>query len=149
MIIKKASSIDSEDIFRWRNDKNTRLMAKNSKEIDRGIHEKWFTERLADRNCYLYLGIKNKKKIGVVRFDYDAIKKQSEVSINLNPEERGKKLSVVLLQQSILKYMKINKFSLISTIKKNNIASKKIFKKCNFSYMESSDLYDYYCLEVS
>ena len=149
MIIKKASSIDSEDVFRWRNDKDTRLMAKDSKKIDKGIHEKWFAERLADDNCHLYLGINNKKKIGIVRFDYDVKKKQSEVSINLNPEERGKKLSVLLLQKSILKYLEINKFSLISTIKKNNIASKKIFQKCNFSYIKSSKLYDYYCLEVN
>lgn len=30
-------------------------MAKNSKKIDRDMHEKQFAELSADSNCYLYL----------------------------------------------------------------------------------------------
>ena len=148
MIIKEVSLNDSEDIFKWRNNLDTRLMAKNSKEIKKPIHDEWFKEKIVDDNCFFYLGINQKVKIGVVRFDCDAKNKKSEVSINMNPAERGKKISAFFLQKCIDKFLQINKYSLYSTIKKNNYASQKIFLKCNFKFFKSNKSYDFYILKV-
>ena len=94
------------------------------------------------------MGIYQEVKIGVVRFDCNVKKKISEVSINMNPAERGKKLSMMLLQMSINKFLKMNRYSLHSTIKKDNIASKKIFQRCNFKFSKSNENFDYYVLVI-
>ena len=146
MIIKEVSFSDSDDIFMWRNNLDTRIMAKSSAKIKKSTHDKWFKERFLNKNCFFYLGIDKELKIGVVRFDCNVKKKTSEVSINMNPQERGRKLSMKLLQMSINKFFKIKNYSLHSTIKKNNIASKKIFQGCNFKLFKSSENFDYYVL---
>ena len=42
MIIREVSFLDSEEIFNWRNDINTRLMAKDVNKIDKKTHNRWF-----------------------------------------------------------------------------------------------------------
>ena len=75
MIIKEVSFLDSDDVFMWRNNLDTRLMAKNSEKIKKSSHEKWFKERILSKNCYFYMGIYQEVKIGVVRFDCNVRKK--------------------------------------------------------------------------
>tara|TARA_X000000950_G_C13918380_1_gene662090 strand:- start:6979 stop:7428 length:450 start_codon:yes stop_codon:yes gene_type:complete len=147
MKIKEVSILDSNEIYQWRNDRSTRLMSKNSKKIDKASHNKWIHKCLKSNDYHLYLGIYNGVKVGIVWFLSDSKKKESEVSINLNPEERGKKLSTMLLQKCINIFLKKNKLSLRSTIKKNNYASKKIFQNCNFTVKKSDETYDYLFLE--
>lgn len=149
MIIREVSFLDSEEIFNWRNDINTRLMAKDVNKIDKKTHNRWFENCILSNNCKLFLGMFNGVKVGVVWFISDLKKKKAEVSINLNPTERGKKLSALLLKKSIDKFLEINNFTLYSTVKKNNLPSKTIFQKCKFKLKKSDKFYDYFCLESS
>ena len=148
MIIRHANASDSNELFLWRNDETTRLMSKSSNVIDEKNHEKWLKQCISSKNCYLYIGILNNYKVGVVKFDCDFKKKESLVSINLNPQIRGKGLSFNLLSESIKKLQKLHQFSLSATIKKNNLISKKIFKKCGFDISTSNETYDFYLLYV-
>ena len=82
----------------------------------------------------------SKKINSICRFDFNASENCAEVSINLNPEMRGKGLASKLLFHSIKKYREGNLIQLKATIKKENIASIKIFKKCDFVQVDENDM---------
>lgn len=132
MLIRNADIDDIIDIYKWRNDPLTLNMSVNSSIISLIDHKKWFKNSLTNPNRKLYIGIIQKKKIGVTRFEFDEYKDVANVSINLNPSMRGKKNSSALLSGSIAIYLKKKKITLTATVKNENLASLKIFKQCGF-----------------
>lgn len=133
MIIRKADIQDSSDILSWRNDPVTRSMFITNIHIGIDDHIKWYNSILQAEHIAIFIGVFQDFKVGVCRFDYCNIKKATEVSINLNPRMRGKKLSHELLVGSIYQYRISNKYPLIATIKKINLPSLLIFIKSGFS----------------
>ena len=123
-------------------------MSKVSFPLNKKKHKAWFKDIIFSDNSYLFIGIHNTLKVGVVRFDCDFKKKISTVSINLNPEARGKRLSTTLLSMAIKKLLKKHQLSLRATIKKKNLISKKVFQKCGFVLEVNTKEYDYYLLNV-
>lgn len=135
--IRNASIDDATDIFEWRNDPLSIAMSIKNEEVIFQEHEKWFFKSLKNRNRELFIGVLDDEKVGICRFDYDVKDQISEVSINLNPLQRGKGLATKLLLKSIVKYRENYNVNLKATIKKTNIASMKIFQKCNFHEISS------------
>ena len=143
MKITKASNNDSLDIFQWRNDPLTRQNSVNTNPVSLKDHNQWFNEVLNSRNTELLIGIENSIKVGVCRFCLN-LSNSVEVSINLNPLMRGKRISKKLLEKSINYYLKTNKVMLTATIRIDNIPSIKIFEELNFIKIKSSDSFNYY-----
>lgn len=134
MIIRPIHQNDLFDIFLWKNNSKTIFYSLKSKKITFFQHINWFRKSLVNPNIKMYIGLKkiNHKlsKIGVVRFD---IKKNfALVSINLNPDFRGKKFSSQLLKLCIKNFFNFKKINLKATIKNNNFASIKCFLKNGF-----------------
>ena len=75
MKIREVSFLDSDEIFNWRNDINTRLMAKDFNKIDKKTHNKWFENCIFNDNYELFLGMLDGVKVGVVWFISDLKKK--------------------------------------------------------------------------
>ena len=144
MKITKASNNDSLDIFQWRNDPLTRQNSVNTSTVSLKDHNQWFNEVLNSRNTELLIGIENSIKVGVCRFCLNNLSNSVEVSINLNPLMRGKRISKKLLEESINYYLKNNKVMLTATIRINNIPSIKIFEELNFIKTKSTDSFNYY-----
>ena len=146
MIIKKVTKKDSLEIRLWRNDKRSIFYSKNKKKVILEAHSKWFEKTLNDKKIKFYIGYlvkkKLKQKVGVVRFNIK--NKYALISINLNPIMRGKKLSHVLLDAAIKKFIKFKKIKLIAEIKKNNLASINCFMKTKFYFLKSINQYNYY-----
>jgi L-amino acid N-acyltransferase YncA len=146
MIIKKVTKKDSLEIRLWRNDKRSIFYSKNKKKVILEAHSKWFEKTLNDTKIKFYIGYlvkkKLKQKVGVVRFNIK--NKYALISINLNPIMRGKKLSHVLLDAAIKKFLKFKKIKLIAEIKKNNLASINCFMKTKFYFLKSINQYNYY-----
>jgi len=146
MIIKKVTKKDSLEIRLWRNDKKSIFYSKNKKKVILEAHSKWFEKTLNDKKIKFYIGYlvkkKLKQKVGVVRFNIK--NKYALISINLNPIMRGKKLSHVLLDAAIKKFLKFKKIKLIAEIKKNNLASINCFMKTKFYFLKSINQYNYY-----
>ena len=132
MMIRLANSSDSGDIFGWRNDPASRSMFLNTGEVALNDHQNWFDKSLLDINRTLFVGVLDGQKIGVCRFDFDPSNETVVISINLNPELRGKKLSAAFLEKAIQKYREKNKSLILALIKRTNIPSIKIFQKCGF-----------------
>ena len=146
MLIRNAKLSDSDDILNWRNDATSRAMFIDSHLVSKSSHCKWFTNALNDESCYLYIGEKNKLKVGVARFNCDAHTLTSIVSINLNPKMRGLGLAANLLDLSIKKLPNFKHFLFQATIKKENVISKKIFKKCGFKLKFTNEGLDCFIL---
>jgi RimJ/RimL family protein N-acetyltransferase len=140
MLIREAKTSDSREIFAWRNDLLSSSMSISNSKIDFKEHEKWYQGSLKDSKKKLYIGMIAEEKIGICRFDFNASENCAEVSINLNPEMRGKGLASKLLFYSMKKYREGNLLQLKATIKKENIASIKIFKKCDFVQVDENDI---------
>jgi RimJ/RimL family protein N-acetyltransferase len=135
--IDPATAKDSEDLWRWRNDPQTRLMSLNGEEISFDSHTQWFNNALRNPLIYMFLGSLSQEteKIGVCRFNFQPDGTTAEISINLNPKMRGKKLSTVFLKAAIqyLKNIRKRPFSILATVKKSNVVSQKCFERCGFS----------------
>lgn len=144
MKIRKAGREDLLDLLSWRNDFFSRQMFKSNQSVTLQSHKKWFYSALVDPRIDIYLGVRNRYKVGVCRFNFDDKYSASEVSINLNPEMRGENLSYDLLSGAISIYRETHKVQLNAIIKKSNEASIKIFQRCGFlKVFENADYYYY------
>lgn len=132
MDIRKAQLSDSEDIFSWRNDPKTRAASLNTEVVAWEGHQRWYTTALSSPSIILYIaqdGEHRTTSIGMCRFNLSQDGMAAEVSINLNPEFRGKNLSQKVLNLSIKKAYEDNPGlqKITATIRETNVASMKIF----------------------
>ena len=144
ILIRKAKHSDSKDIFSWRNDDLSLSMFRDSKIVLWDEHSIWFEERINNKNYLFLIGEKNNTKIGVIRFD--VYKNYSEVSVNLNPEQRGKNLSRNFLALGCNYYFNLLDKKIISEIKSINIKSLKIFESVGFN--ETGNKENFICYEL-
>lgn len=147
MLIRKADITDMMDIFQWRNDRHSRSMFTDAKTVSLPEHTKWFKSALRENLILVFIGINGAGKIGITRFDLNANTNSSEVSINLNPEMRGKNMSFDLLSKSIMLYKKDHLVKLTATIKHENKASLRIFGKCGFLKIAEDNIFQYLSIE--
>ena len=147
MIIRPATYQDSDDLFLWRNDAQTRTMSITSDMVKRQGHDQWLEATLSNPNRVLYIGEVDNKKIGMCRFDID--EDMACVSINLNPLARGKGMATTFLQKAIDTFWDEYQCDLTATIKHDNIASMKCFEKIGFIQDRSDDICDYYILKYA
>ncbi len=80
------------------------------------------------------------------RFDLSAAADTAEVSINLNPLMRGRKLSVPFLTKSIEAFWALHPVPLTATIRKDNSASIHCFEACGFTQTHDDSTFTYYRL---
>jgi len=137
---------DAHDIWMWRNDIQTRAMSINVDEVSWDSHRTWFLNTLTNHNRSLLIGSLDEAKIGICRFDIDSGSNTAEVSININPAMRGKKLSHALLTAAIQAFWHTQKINLVATIKKQNTASIQCFIQSGFVFDSETEQYNYYKL---
>lgn len=69
--LRRATEMDSENLWRWRNAEHVRAMSISSDPIDKDNHDIWFATRLADKNCIFLIGRRQEIDIGMVRYDIE------------------------------------------------------------------------------
>ena len=129
---------DAELIMNWRNDPITlinsfRMEKYNLNEFKKMFYEKYFINQLPP----LFALYNNEKVAFIGSMDTDN-KDIIEISINICPRFRGKKLSVPIIKE-VLDYIKKNYQEITkinAEIKYFNEASIKCFKKSNFEFKE-------------
>lgn len=82
--IRRATDLDSQKLFEWRNHPAIRSVSRNSEPIKWEIHQSWFAAVLANKDRVLLIGYIKNQPVGVVRFDKEV--DVAEVSIYLLPE---------------------------------------------------------------
>jgi len=130
MILRKAKFDDKIYLFNWVNQPDSlSVKIENEQEVALSNHEKWFNERLRDKNTHIWI-IENEKNIpiGQVRFQ-KKISNYFDVDIYILDKERKKGLA----SKALNKAMQISEFPpLRALVKKNNFRSYTFFSKNGF-----------------
>jgi pseudaminic acid synthase len=133
---------DAKLIMEWRNDIETRNNSYNNNifvwdEFKEIFYNKYFIHTLPP-----LFALYNNEKICFIGCRDTYIKYDVEISINLDPNYRNKKLSSKIVEHTILyikkNYPLIN--NIIAEIKVNNISSNKIFLNNNFKYISTNTI---------
>ena len=68
--LRPANYKDCEFLWEWVNDPEVRKASFSSETIPWETHKTWFTKKLANPDCYIYIAIdENEKPVGQIRFD--------------------------------------------------------------------------------
>ena len=137
-----ASISHSRAIWEWRNDLVTRSMFRSKDLVTWEDHSNWYQKTLANPNCIMYVGTAEQLPIGVVRFDLiNNLEDSFEISININPLERGKGLGFELLKNALhtLKQERTSAKKIIAGVNKENPASNRLFISCGFIPQQTSE----------
>ena len=133
---------DINDLFNWRNHSDVRKNSFNSDLISWDEHEKWFKSKLQDTESVIYIAYYEKTKVGSIRFEDkgDAIK----VSIMLNPDFLGKGLGSEVIRLGKDRFINEKRpcKPIIAEVKKDNIASIKVFQKAGFKESHFTFVYN-------
>ena len=140
MLIRRAQEPDSETLWQWRNDPVSIRNSISGGVIEWEDHSKWFQNSLQSTSCEIFVGVceEFRQLVGMVRFDIDVCASTSEVSINMDPNWRGKRVSSLLLGRTIKVFGANRSLLLIARIKPQNTVSIKCFQNCGFELESQS-----------
>jgi UDP-2,4-diacetamido-2,4,6-trideoxy-beta-L-altropyranose hydrolase len=129
---KKAHREDVDILFKWINDPEVRSQSLSANNITYEEHVTWFSKKIADRNCYLYIAYKNDIPVGMLRFDLHG----DEVLINylVDKFQRGKGIGNSIIKNGVTQFLNDSCFkgTIKAVVKSSNTASLKIFEKAGF-----------------
>ena len=130
MRIRPATSADSVNVLRWRNDLGSRMGSRNSEIISSEAHEAWFEQVLSNPERVLLIGESTDgQPLGQVRFDRIGTEGFAyEVSITLAPGARGRELALPLLTAAEIFFLEPRgSLQLRAYVNNDNKASEHLF----------------------
>ena len=132
--LRKASDKDCRLIWKWSRDPAVRAESFVSDPIPYHDHVEWFSQRISDPDCYLFIAeYSGHKPIGQIRFELDG--NDATVSISLDQNFRNKGYGPTVIALACQNIFDTTKANLIHAyIKKGNIASTSAFKKAGFIF---------------
>jgi RimJ/RimL family protein N-acetyltransferase len=148
--IRPATARDSRDLFNWRNDKQTRLASISQSKVEWPDHERWLATSLAGHERYIYIADLTDQNggvtaVGMCRFDVKSDSEIAEVSINLNPAFRGKRLAAPVLHAAMERFLAEHDTAYLNaTIRLDNAASERVFTSAGFSRRTEDSVFGYY-----
>lgn len=132
-----ATIEDMKDVFDLSNDELVRANSFNPEKIQWEDHQKWYKNKINDKNCSYYL-IKDFENNLISQVRLDKINaSEGNISISVSARYRGKGYGAKVLQAVSKKIIyeqytkKINAY-----IKNENAASKSVFEKAGFVLKE-------------
>ena len=118
----------------WRNAPETRLVSRDSQEIDLQSHLDWLEKSLVNAQRHILMGYVGQVPVGIVRFD-QADSQSFEVSIYLDPGLHGLGLGVPLLlagEAALAEYAPNAKTITADTLPKNG-GSQAMFRRAGYA----------------
>lgn len=141
IMLRRCTYSDMDIIYKWINDDEVRTNSFNSDYIEYETHVKWFNEKINSNNIYMYIILNNNKEIGTIRLEKHNSK--AIISYLISNEYRGKgygnKVIDLIKKEAIINNIDI----LEAIVKKDNIASRKIFINNGFFEIEENNRYIY------
>lgn len=141
IMLRRCTYSDMDIIYKWINDDEVRNNSFNSDYIEYETHVKWFNEKINSNNIYMYIILNNNKEIGTIRLEKHNSK--AIISYLISNEYRGKgygnKVIDLIKKEAIINNIDI----LEAIVKKDNIASRKIFINNGFFEIEENNRYLY------
>lgn len=131
--LRRAQEADCALLWKWANDPEVRQSAFNSKSIAWKDHQTWFSKKLNDLDCIIYIALNRYDfPIGQIRFDIkDSI---AEIDCSIDKEFRGMGLGRVLLKRGIELCCaeKGNPITIRGCVKTENELSNRAFQSAGF-----------------
>ncbi len=138
LVLRKAESKDIFYVFNLSNDESVRKNSFNQEKILFKDHEKWFNNKIKDKNSLFLIAQVKNKFVGQLRYDINS--KEAVINLSFNNEVRGKGAGKVAIQKS-LKLLKIEKplvENVVAFVKNKNKSSKILFEKSNFQLIDDN-----------
>lgn len=131
-VIRPATFQDCALIWRWANDPTVRQASFSAAPIPWADHEQWFTLKLADPNCRLFIAEENDRPIGQVRFEI--ADDQAEVHIAVSADARGLGYGTRLLSEACRRIFSEERpvQRVVAHVKPDNAASLRLFERVGF-----------------
>jgi RimJ/RimL family protein N-acetyltransferase len=132
LYLRQASILDIKCLFDWVNlPSSIKNKEKTSKLISWPIHKQWFENKLINPNARIWIVECKKEAIGQVRVEL--IEGVLNIDIFIDHVARGKGAGLRSIELLIKKCRKLwLNIDLIATIKKQNEASIRLFKRAGF-----------------
>jgi RimJ/RimL family protein N-acetyltransferase len=133
--LRAVEAGDEVDLWRWRNDPETRLNSVKSDEVAWSDHVAWFQSSVANSDRVIYIVEFSGEKYGMVRFDKMTEEARAwEVSIVMSPQFRGRGFGSLALRDACAEMeTRDDTLLLRAKIRRHNHPSLKIFERCGFS----------------
>ena len=136
MNLKKANLKDSEFFYNLRNSTEARKYSSKSQLIKFTDHDRWFKKSLKNKKSKLFIiFIENQKMVGYLRVEQ--ITDKHFVSINVDKNHRKKGIAYKALKMLENKHLH-NENEIFANVRKNNIASKKLFFKVGYELFKQN-----------
>jgi len=137
--LRRAAATDSALILAWRNERTAVANSISSSNVSTADHQAWFQKVIGSEHHLLLMvemdprGSGKKEKIGMCRFDFYR-NHSAEVSINLNPDFRGKGFGSLILEEGVNAFRPLfpQVECLRAQIRVSNIASQRVFARAGF-----------------
>ena len=131
LLLKSAVQKDAVNIWKWRNEKTTRMNSFNARIIPLSEHMKWFSAALKSKKRRIYIIHNNGKKIGYIRIDYSST---PEIHIAIDKKYRNRGFG----KQAIRLACNVTPGIMTAKIKPDNTASVKAFSGAGFKITRKS-----------
>jgi RimJ/RimL family protein N-acetyltransferase len=130
--LRPAEENDAHLLFQWRSEPEAARNSLNSNPIEWIEHKAWFDTSLSNKDRIILIGMFGEEyPFGTLRFDH--LVDGADVSINIDPNLRGRGLGKSLLKEGIKRYPDTRMFA---TIRGSNVASLIIFLASGFELVE-------------
>ena len=139
--LRRAEKNDSRFLFALRNDEKVRKNSFHTEKISYEQHETWFERKLSEPQTKIFILEKEMQPMGQIRVEI--AENAAEISYALCREFRGKGYAKWMLAE--LERLAVEKNwcdKLIAEVKRENTASKKIFRY--LEYKETETEFGYY-----
>jgi RimJ/RimL family protein N-acetyltransferase len=133
MKLRLANINDSDFLFKWSNDPQTRKASGNRQLIQREEHEEWLRLSLQDPDKQIFIAEEKGIPVGIVRVHHQ--KGTYELSWTVSPHARGRKIGKNIVAQIASRIQSPIK----AVIHKDNVASIKIAKYAGMSLKFEED----------
>lgn len=135
--MRRAAIEDSQTLFDWRNDPDTRKVSRNSYSIAWDNHLSWMEKTVAAKDSILLIAIVDSQEVGTVRWD-EVAPNVWEASITIAPESRGKGLALPIL---LLAEKEIcpEPIQLVAAIHEDNFRSRNLFEAAHYVFDSGPD----------
>ena len=129
--LRPATAADSERLWRWRNDAETRRASFSDLEVPRADHERWLADTLGRTDRRLYVALIDDTEVGTARLDIDGV--AADVNVTVAPECRGRGVATALLRALVdVAFADTTVTRLVARVKASNPASRAAFERAGF-----------------
>lgn len=138
LFFKKADEKDVDLLFNWINEPEVRDQSLSTEKIAYEDHVQWFSKKIADPDCHLYIAYINDSPVGMIRFDIT--NNTATINYLVDKSQRGKGIGGAIVENGLKKFSLDSGFNgnICAVVKISNPASIKIFERLEFQ-KESED----------